>query len=296
MYFKNYLPRVAFLLILIIAGAAICNAKDDDPRWINDDEKELNKGVGNDSYSIHVLRAHSPSERQIVPERKRALAKYVVEEFGAVETSVHIDSVSGGEQPVFWVYYNTPSSDNNFVAAKLIDQYSKFTDEMLNSYEYEFYYLLAISEPDTYPSYDEFINYKPSKSKAIALSVVPGLGQFYKGHNIKGALILGGEAAFIGAAIIFERKHIYCKNKVGIYDDVSAPTNWDSWHSKSRTWSTWRNGAIACALGIYVYNFIDAARSPGRGNFKVKKLMADHLAVSPFLTPDFSGFSMRITF
>lgn len=296
MDFKNLSLRFAFLLILLFAGTAICDAKDNDPRWINDNTKELNAGVDNDTYSIHVLRSHSPSEKQIVTERNRALIKFVVSEFGAIDTSVYVDSVSGGEQPVFWVYYNTPTSDNNFVAAKLIDQYSKFTDEMLNVYEYEFFYLLAISQPNTYPLYDEFINYMPSKSKAVALSVIPGLGQFYKGHNIKGALILGSEAVFIGAAIIFESKRIYCKNKVGINDEVSSSATWDSWHSKSRTWGTWRNGAIACALGIYVYNFIDAARSPGRGNFKVKKLVTDHLALSPFLAPDFSGFSMRVTF
>lgn len=288
--------RFALLLTLILAGAAVCYAGDKDPRWINDSYKELNSGVNNDTYSIHLLRSHSPSDKQITAERKRALAKYAESQLGAIDTSVRVDSVSGGDQPVFWVYYNTPQSDNNFVAAKLIDQYSKFTDEMLNVYEYEFFYLFAISSPNTYPQYDEFINYKPDNKKALALSLIPGLGQVYKGHNIKGALILGGEVMFVGAAIIFQKKHIDCRREVGKYDEVSYPGYWDSWHSKSRTWATWRNGALGCAAILYVYNLIDAARSPGRGNFKVKKLSGPHLTVGPYLDPEFSGVSMRLTF
>lgn len=293
---RTFTLRLALTLMLLSVAIATCNAKDQDPRWINDSEKKLNSGVDNDTYSIHLLRAHSPSERQILPERRRALSKFAVSNLGAIETSVRVDSVSGGPQPVFWVYYNTPEADNNFVVAKLIDQYAKFTDEMLNAYEFEFYYLFAVSLANTYPQYDEFINYTTSKTKAVALSVIPGMGQLYKGHTIKGCLILGSEAVFAAAAVIFEKKRIECKNEVGKFDEISGPGLWDSWHSKSRTWGTWRNGAIGCAAAIYIYNFIDAARSPGRGNFKVVKLMKQHLALSPYIDPDFTGFSMKVTF
>lgn len=293
---RNLKLRFALLLIAISAATAICNAKDNDPRWINASEKRLNAGVDNNTYSIHLLRSHSPNDKQLGQERRRALTKYAVSDLGAIETSVRVDSVSGGPQPVFWVYYNTPDNENNFIAAKLIDQYSKFTDEIFNVYEYEFYYLFAISAVNTYPQYDEFINYRPSNTTALAMSVIPGLGQFYKGHNIKGGLILGGELVFAAAAVVFEKKRIECKNEVGKFDEVSAPALWESWHSKSRTWGTWRNGAIGCCAAIYIYNLIDAARSPGRGNFKVEKLMRKHLVLSPYIDPDFTGFSMRVTF
>lgn len=291
---RDLKQRIALLLLALMTAAA-CYAQHD-PIWLGHSEKKLNSGVGNDTYSIHVLKGHSPSEKMIGVQRDHALQNYMCENFGAIDTSVRVDSVSGGDQPVYWVYFNTDDSENNFVAVKLIDQYTKFTDFELNVYLYEFYYLMAMSAVNTYPQFDEFINYTPSNGKALALSVIPGLGQLYKGQTTKGYVILGSEIFFAGAAVYFETQRVHCHNMIGKTNDISDSWNWGSWRSKANGWRNFRNGALGLFAGVYIYNLIDAATSKGCSNFKIKKVMHDHVVMAPFVAPDFTGFTMQVTF
>ncbi len=143
------------------------------------------------------------------------------------------------------------------VNCKVIDEYW----ERVNG-QYDVYRLYAVNDPRNSGIGMENDSFRKTTSYGAApvfYSLIPGVGQIYKGSTTKGSIILGS-AVVVGAGIITAEslRASYIK-KMKEY-----PKFHDFYNNKATTWKNVRNVAIGVGAGLYIYNLIDAAVAPGR--------------------------------
>lgn len=91
-------------------------------------------------------------------------------------------------------------------------------------------------------------------------ALVPGLGQFYKGSNLKGALILGGTVVGAGGIVFAESMKKDRMSRISHTHDINLIRRYASDISN---YELTRNLCIGAVAAIYLYNLIDAAVAPG---------------------------------
>lgn len=129
--------------------------------------------------------------------------------------------------------------------------------------------LYAVNDPAKPGKGSENDTFRKTTSYGAApvfYSLIPGVGQMYKGSTTKGGIILGSAVA-VGAGIITAEslRASYVK-KMKEY-----PKHHDFYNNKATTWKNVRNVAIGVGAGLYIYNLIDAAVAPGRRRVIVSK-------------------------
>ena len=114
-------------------------------------------------------------------------------------------------------------------------------------------------------------------------AIVPGWGQFHKGANLKGGLILGGCAALAGGIIFFDNQRSDYVKKISGTHDVSLMK---SYSTKRDHFATARNVCIGAVAALYAYNLIDAAAAPGARRLLINNGKYSVMpGVSPYGTP-----------
>lgn len=282
---------LALSAMLCFSGMAAYAQSESAPRWTRKGVKELNHERSNDTYTFVEIDTHSPSLSKLQEGTIETLKKYMTETYGADASTVTVKTDANGAQPLYTVTFTNQLGENNTIIAKLVDEYYELDDYELNTYEFEYYRLFAMSRPNTMPEFDTFKLSHQYNAKAVAMSIVPGMGQIYKGQDTKGYVIMGGEAALVAATLVFEYKRHDCekwRKKEPLFDG--------SWRSKAKSWGNFRNGAIGCALALYIYNFIDAAVSKGSRYVEVTKPQKTRLTLAPYVTDIDAGMTLCINF
>lgn len=259
------------------------------PRWVEKGVKELNNKRTNDSYEFWIYHNHGQDISEIEKEAQNSLEQYVNEHYFA--DSIKIKTI--GEQPfkTFEVSYTTHVGKRATVIAELIDTYSQFDDFEYNVFEYEYYQLYAISKPGLTPRFDDFTLTKKYNASAVVKSIIPGLGQLYKGQKTKGYVIMGGEVFLLGAGAIFNYKANDARKM-----RYKEPEFASSWRSKQHGWMNFRLGAFSSAAVLYVANLIDAAISKGATQVVVSRPSSYSLSLQPYASVDGMGMSVYVTF
>ena len=118
------------------------------------------------------------------------------------------------------------------------------------------------------------------------LSIVPGMGQFYKGSTVKGSIFLGLSAAAVTGIIVCESTRSSYVNK-----SIEQPKYKKEYTTKADNWQTARNICIGVGGAIWVWNIIDAltAKSAKR---KIVTSQNSTLSFQPFATPNNSGLGI----
>lgn len=100
----------------------------------------------------------------------------------------------------------------------------------------------------------------------LFMSIIPGVGQFYKGDVLKGSLFLGGCAA-TGAGVVFlESQRKACRNQLSQTHDINRIR---SLSADEQNYAIARNVTIGVTAALYLYNLIDAAIAPGARRVRV---------------------------
>jgi len=123
------------------------------------------------------------------------------------------------------------------------------------------------------------------------LSIIPGVGQYYKGSIVKGSLILGGEIIAAGGIIFCENTRASYIKKI-----EEQPKYTSEYASLADNWETGRNICIGAAAALYVYNLIDALAAPGAKRIKFKRDGKVSVALAPQITTDSFGFGLAMKF
>ncbi len=298
----NIRKPLQIIAMIVLTCSCLCMSEvafaADKPAWARSGEKSLNKEKSNDHYRFKVFNTHTPlkpsGENYDVRRHAQvdSLCSYIRQTYAlpAME-EVAIDSLTAA--PDWVVTFRTAPDSLATVYVRPVDEYTAYEDYADNIFEYETWQLYAITDPGYGPEvFDCFSIVPPSNAKAAALSIVPGLGQLYKGHDARGYVFFGGEVALVTCAVVFNHEYRYCRRMEHKEPDVA-----DSWHKKSNSWRTFRNGAICLAAGLYVWNILDAALSDGAPRVKVTpaKGVSD-LALTPVAYPDGAGLALTFSF
>ena len=125
----------------------------------------------------------------------------------------------------------------------------------------------------------------------VAMSLIPGVGQMYKGSTVKGVCMLGGVAALGIGALLCENTRSDYKNKM-----KEQPEFAQSYNTKANNYETARNILIGAAAAVYVYNLVDAAVAKGARRIIVKSATNSYLSLHPVATPYATGLSLTYNF
>lgn len=98
-------------------------------------------------------------------------------------------------------------------------------------------------------------------------AIVPGWGQFHKGSNLKGGLILGGTVVLVGGIIFTENQRTDYVGKIAKTHD---PDIKQAYATRRDHFAMGRNICIGALSALYVYNIIDAIVAPGARRIVVR--------------------------
>lgn len=129
--------------------------------------------------------------------------------------------------------------------------------------------LYAKSELNTAPLFDNVeLTTKYGARGLWRSAIIPGWGQFHKGANLKGGLILGGTAVLAAGIVFTENQRADYVRRINQTHDINLIR---SYQTKRDHFATARNICIGAVAALYVYNLIDAVAAPGAQRVLVKK-------------------------
>lgn len=173
------------------------------------------------------------------------------------------------------------------IVCREIDDYWEY-----GRYKYQVDVLYTVTDKNNYGgSYDDDIKITTKYCAAGLLSVIPGMGQIYKGSVKKGTAILVGEIVAAGGIILCENTRASYIKKM-----KEQPKHASEYNSSADTWETGRNVCIGAAAALYAYNLIDALVANGAKRVIVKKKKKAQFALMPYTDLQNAGLCMRLNF
>lgn len=127
-------------------------------------------------------------------------------------------------------------------------------------------------------------------ARGLVRSIIPGVGQIYKGSKAKGWSILAGEVVCAGAIIVCESQRASYVKKI-----KEQPKHIKTYSTKADNWENGRNIAIGAAAALYAYNLIDALVAPGARRVVAKK-QRNYLSMQPHFSDGCNGISLAFNF
>lgn len=245
-------------------------AAEPEPVWVQKGVKPLNRERTNKSYGFHAFETFGEDVGALQAERFRPLKEHIGEQYGVSAESMQLDSLvwagSGADDRITY-RISFPKGDGQAeVYAQLVDEWSSFSDD-INTWGFEFHQLYAVSEhAGAVPEFDSFSVTRDYPAKAALMSIIPGLGQIYKGQSGKGYAIMASEAVLVGGAI-YSAVEMAHYNRLSKNDAVYG----GSFRSDVTTFRQLRNVCLIAGGALYLYNLIDAAVVKGARRVVVKR-------------------------
>lgn len=177
------------------------------------------------------------------------------------------------------------SNDELTVKCRIVDEYNQ-------NQSYGSYKVNLLVQTAKHPNY-EFENVTVTDSYGatpVVMSIIPGLGQWYKGSKVKGICMFAGTAAAAGIAL-------WCENERSSYEKKikQQPKFAKDYEDKKTNYETGRNIAIGAAAAIWIYNLVDAAVARGARRVKVSPASRSFTMV-PTVDRDYAGLSLTYRF
>lgn len=286
---------VLCLLLMCISLHAKTIEKSDvrPPEWVKKGEAKYNRQRSNDTYYFKVIENSGASLEAIKNQNLSALATYIGQAnqiSSSVQANIAFDASTGDEKDEYVISYHTESSTEEF-HAKLVDEYWELKRLDNGQQMYAYYALFAVSATKQMPHYDQFFTTKSYGGAGLARSIVPGMGQIYKGQVGKGTGIMISEAAGIASIIYCESMRSSYHNKM-----IEQPKFAKEYHNKETNWQMARNISIGVTAAIYVYNLIDAALASGAKRVVIKKSNRNDFSMRPANVYGNAGLALSFTF
>lgn len=240
---------------------------------------------------FHIFQTENENPAVVELDHLRPLYEYVQETYNLSNTRMVMDSIPGyGENPTIYRVAFNKDGEKKVVYAELVDKYSRLEDYVDNSFEYNLYQLFAISEPGVEkPDFDQFtMSRRFDPGKSLALSIIPGLGQIYKGQNLKGWIFMGSEALLIGGIIYSNDRY---KHYVKLHNETG-----DYLGQQRQTFKDLRTFCIIAGAGLYVYNLCDAffCKVAPYVSIKQSKSPDARLTFTPTFNPEVMAYGVGL--
>jgi len=98
--------------------------------------------------------------------------------------------------------------------------------------------------------------------------IVPGWGQFYKKKNGKGIMFLLGTAGSLGGFLYANNEHSNNMNRSRETNDIALKKQFVE---KAGDFTTLKNITLGAAVGLWIWNVIDATSTPGATKYAQNK-------------------------
>lgn len=124
---------------------------------------------------------------------------------------------------------------------------------------------LATASGVTQPAARYLLIRDPRTDGALRSMLMPGWGQFYKGHTVKGYAFAGFFGVSAAAAAF---AHVRRAEARWAYEDAAGSPGGQDAYDTYRDWSQTRNGFLAAAAFVWAFSYVDALlTSPARTSF-----------------------------
>ena len=271
MNMKKSIRKIMCLVALLCCVFALpCKAAR--PLWASQSGLDkLNEQRTNATYRFYYTDPYNTDKDELYATRSASIVSQLAAAYGLDAEKSRVDSANN------IIYFD----GGVWFKYKVVDQQEVFDCDVRQDYDWTLYQLYAVSEKNTEPQFDECEVKEQYGAKSLAQSIIPGLAQWNKKQKEKAVTIWAVEAASVAGAIyLFSQDHRY-KNK--------------GWTSKAKSYREMGYLAVGVAVGMYVYNLIDAYRSKGAKSVKVKSRNVS-TAVAPFVTDRGAGMSLALRF
>lgn len=182
------------------------------------------------------------------------------------------------------------------IRSRRIDEYYK-TSFRGGSKVLDYYAIYAVEKSGYNADFSDISTTSSYGARGLWRSaIIPGWGQFHKGANLKGGLILGGCAALTAGIVFTENQRSDYMRKIAQTHDVNQIKNYST---KADHFATARNICIGAAAALYLYNLIDAVAAPGARRIVVhhRSSAGQTYSFAPTVMPDgTAGMAASITF
>lgn len=276
------------ILWLLLCGCCVLHAQI--PAWVNNTPK-----AGNSTYKFVEIISYGTDYQSAQVEAKKKLAQneqLIRSVEIAVDTrrdrkidqSLRNSQMEESIKDITYIDVNIKGKVFKLQAV-IVDEYSKSDGK---THELHTLFQVATTED---PVFEKTYLTTRYGAAPVAMSIIPGLGQWYKGSKTKGICMLGAEAVAVASVIV-------CENQRASYIKKSKeqPKFAKEYGGKASNWETGRNISIGVAAGIWIYNIIDAAVAKGARRVVVQRPYGRELSVAPFALPDAAGISFAYKF
>lgn len=286
---RKFLVTLALILSLGIGLQAATKSDGLKPRWMTSSLPKPNSPG-------YIFISAQGSGSSLEEARQRALVNLTskLEHERGLVVSSHVKIEKTSERN------SAPTKNQSFtleasekgkeinLTCRVVDEYWEHSN---GEYLVSELYTVNVTNFKGHGSYSDNIKLTSSYGIApVVYSLIPGVGQFYKGSNLKGGLMLGGTAVGVAAIIFTENQRATYAKKM-----KEHPQHIDFYRNKKSNWELGRNVAIGVTATLYVYNLIDAAVASGRRRVVVSKSNVDY-SVAPVVTPDSFGVGLAMNF
>lgn len=260
------------------------------PKWVDNTPQELNhtyKFVEVISYATDIASAREEAKKKLASNEQLVRTVQVNVETGKLRKVEQ--TVTNGKMDETIrdkVDIQMKVSGKQFdLQAYPVDEYFTHEQRMVKMHTL---YMVAVQDDPVFDRTYLTTNYGATP---IAMSIIPGLGQWYKGSKVKGVCMFAAEAAAVAGIIICANKANDAEKKIKL-----EPKYAKHYEDKKSNWETGRNICIGAAAAIWVYNMIDAAVAKGARRVEVKPAGRSYVSLIPALDKDYAGLSLTYNF
>ena len=276
-------------LLLCVCSFMVAYAQK--PQWVGNTPKELNSTykfteVVSTGSSLNAARVNAV--HQLAENEQLVSAVQVSVNSGMLTRSSQVTGASGTNETITEdVDIDVRISGEKYrLQANRVDEYvakSKYGEIVLHTL-----FMVAVND---HPVFDRTYVTTSYGAKPVFMSIIPGLGQWYKGSKVKGISMFAAEAASVAAIIVCENQRSSYIKKM-----QEQPKYADFYNDKASNWEMGRNISIGLAAGVWVYNIVDAIVAKGAPRIKVRRAGGRDFSIVPFATPEVSGVSLSYRF
>lgn len=281
--------RILLSLVTLILVTTSASAQK--PKWVDNTPRELNS-----TYQFIEIVSKGSSLESARFEAKDLLTDNAQLKEGVRinrktqrRTNIDKSRVNGGKLQETKrdqiVVDMTVDGEKFDLQANRIDEYYKRSDGV---YELHTLYQVATSED---PIFDRTYLTTDYGFTPVVMSIIPGLGQWYKGSKVKGICLFAAEAAAVAGILVCANKATDAEKKIKL-----EPKYAKYYEDKKSNWETGRNICIGAAAAIWIYNMIDAAVAKGARRVEVKPAGHSYVSLTPALDKNYAGLALTYNF
>lgn len=273
---------------MIFAAAILMNltVQAQRPKWVNNTPQELNntyRFVEVVSKGTSLTAARKDAELKLAQDEQLQNAIRVNVESGLM--SKYGETIVNGKEKDNYsddAYVKMTSEGETYrLQARVVDEWQ--AGKSGGMIKLHTLYMVAVTDN---PQFDRTYLSSNYGAAPVFMSLIPGVGQIYKGSTVKGVCMLAGVAACGLGALLCENQRKDYQNKM-----KEQPEFAKEYSNKKKNWETGRNICIGAAAAVYIYNLIDAAVAKGGRKVTVKRYN-NRLSFHPTLSLDGAGVAL----